>query len=764
MRQDILRFSCFNILNYFVDHHYESFFFNELTKRRFVDDLRDGFVADIFEILFDRSVAEYVLGNKIYYRLAVKSVAYRVYPEIDIFNGYVKYVAYDKQHLTRAVRPSYVLSSSTDCKRCSRIDRLGVDKEVCDRAERNIAEIIEQRVFYIIGLYEVDDEIRNDYVVDIIFKKNLIGICDIFAYRYEIFYGEVAKYSYYVIAFFFRSMVAEEILESFSDVNFQNLSDRRINGFAVSYPLAAVIRKSEYVGNGEVIADHIVEAYRFLEPVEHCAFRARECVDKTNDLSVQKTGNTETERCIADRVFVYGSRFSVGSDVRLGFDLRLFIEYEEVADRNILERLFEIFALLFGFREVVYVEVEYSRKEVFARLVLIVRTLVFKGETFKSKVISRAHRNGIIQYVAERSVVVILDKPFGIRFDVFLNFLERIVGKLGEKILVYAANRVYLILFILTRAGHLALEAFIVSIQFIVYRHENGTDFVRQSHLDNAVGIGNHNVRSADQEEYIRRRAAVKHAQDLRTFLAVFVIPLTRFFIVLISADSVGISQEIADKYGVCDVIADIDYEISDLCGKHSVELEFGKRSVGVKLDIRLNFKYYAYKLCYFYISYTVKTEILLDYALVFVAFNDIVYVISEAVSVCVVFRYLIKDLANVFLYLIAVSSRRDYIAERYFEHVSYDKRKLSHGFFAERNFRDLSERYVVYETFDIIYRILSLKKVVNELADLFVSDLLEGFIVLEIGKTYIGKVIVEGSCPRFVLGIVDRVTEYLVR
>ena len=103
MSQNILRSARFNILDYFVDYHYESFFFNELAERGFVDNLRYGFIADILKIILDCSVAEYVVGNKIYYRLAVKSVTYRVYPEGDIFNGYVKYIAYDKQHFIRAV-------------------------------------------------------------------------------------------------------------------------------------------------------------------------------------------------------------------------------------------------------------------------------------------------------------------------------------------------------------------------------------------------------------------------------------------------------------------------------------------------------------------------------------------------------------------------------------------------------------------------------------------------------------------------------------
>ena len=129
-----------------------------------------------------------------------------------------------------------------------------------------------------------------------------------------------------------------------------------------------------------------------------------------------------------------------------------------------------------------------------------------------------------------------------------------------------------------------------------------------------------------------------------------------------------------------------------------------------------------------------------------------------------VVIRYLIKYLANVFLYQIALRCSVDYIAERHFEHVSHDKRKFAYSLFSERNFRDLSERYVMYETFDIVYRILVFEKVVNELADLFVSYLFESVIVFEISKTDIFQIIVERSRPRLVLGtIVYRIAEDLV-
>ena len=346
----------------------------------------------------------------------------------------------------------------------------------------------------------------------------------------------------------------------------------------------------------------------------------------------------------------------------------------------------------------------------------------------------------------------------------FFDLFERIIGKFGKEISIYAVYRVNLVGFFLARAGHFALETIENLERLVVNRHQNGSDFQRHNHIDYALRIGYRNVSSADKEEDIRRRAAEKLTEDSRAFVSVRVIPLTRFFVVLVSADSVGISEEIADKYGIGDAVADIDHKVSYSVGKHTFKTEFRKRSVFVKLDTRLYFKNYAYKFCYLNIGYAFKTKVFLDYAFVLTSLYDIVYIISEVVSVSVGIRYFIKDLANVFSYLLAVGSRRDYIAERYFEHVSHDKRKFVYTLFSERNFRDLSEFYVVYETFDIVDRIFVFKKVVNELADLFVSYLFESVIVFEISKTEIFQIIVERSRPRFVFGtVVYRIAEDFV-
>ena len=130
-----------------------------------------------------------------------------------------------------------------------------------------------------------------------------------------------------------------------------------------------------------------------------------------------------------------------------------------------------------------------------------------------------------------------------------------------------------------------------------------------------------------------------------------------------------------------------------------------------------------------------------------------------------VVIRYLIKYLANVFLYQITLRCSVDYIAERYFEHVSHDKRKFAYGFASERNFRDLSERYVVYETLDIRYRIFVFQYMIDKFADFLFFDLVESFIFVEICKTEVEHIIVERSRPRRVFGtVVYRVAEDLVR
>ena len=66
MSKDSYGFISLDIFHYLVDYHYKRFVCNELLERRFVDDLRYGFVADIFEIFFDCSRSEYVARDKVY--------------------------------------------------------------------------------------------------------------------------------------------------------------------------------------------------------------------------------------------------------------------------------------------------------------------------------------------------------------------------------------------------------------------------------------------------------------------------------------------------------------------------------------------------------------------------------------------------------------------------------------------------------------------------------------------------------------------------
>ena len=107
---------------------------------------------------------------------------------------------------------------------------------------------------------------------------------------------------------------------------------------------------------------------------------------------------------------------------------------------------------------------------------------------------------------------------------------------------MYAAYRVNLVCLILARTGHFAFEAFEILERFVVNRHHDSSDFQRHNHIDYALRLGYRNVRSADYEKNISRRTAVKLIENIRTFFAVGVVPLTRFLIVFISADSVGIS------------------------------------------------------------------------------------------------------------------------------------------------------------------------------------------------------------------------------
>ena len=59
-------------------------------------------------------------------------------------------------------------------------------------------------------------------------------------------------------------MVAEDIIEKFAEINAENFTDGRVNFFTAFHPLVILVRNSEKIHNGKVIADHIVEAYRFF--------------------------------------------------------------------------------------------------------------------------------------------------------------------------------------------------------------------------------------------------------------------------------------------------------------------------------------------------------------------------------------------------------------------------------------------------------------------------------------------------------------------
>ena len=133
-------------------------------------------------------------------------------------------------------------------------------------------------------------------------------------------------------------------------------------------------------------------------------------------------------------------------------------------------------------------------------------------------------------------------------------------------------------------------------------------------------------------------------------------------------------------------------------------------------------------------------------------------------VSVGVVIGYLVKNLADVRLYSVALRSRVDYISDGYFEHVSNDKRKFAYALASERNFRDLSERYVVNKTFEVLDGVFVFKNMIDELAYFFVLYLGERFVIVKIGKTEVQHIIVERSRPRRIFGtVVYRIAEDFV-
>ena len=192
--------------------------------------------------------------------------------------------------------------------------------------------------------------------------------------------------------------------------------------------------------------------------------------------------------------------------------------------------------------KIVNVDVEYGRDNLLFGFVIAISCLVVASKTIEFKEIAYEHCERFVKDIAESSVIEIFGYPHRIFFGLISDFSERIVGKSGKEILEQTVYRVNLVCLILARTGHFAFEAFEILERFVVNRHKDSSDLIRHKHIDNALRIGCHDVNSADYEKNISRRAAVKLIENIRTFVAVGVVPLTRFLIVFISADSVGIS------------------------------------------------------------------------------------------------------------------------------------------------------------------------------------------------------------------------------
>ena len=76
------------------------------------------------------------------------------------------------------------------------------------------------------------------------------------------------------------------MIEKIAEIYAVNAAERSVNFFAVLHPLAALVRNTEKVHNGEVIAEHIVDAYRFFYSVENSSVGSSEYVDYSYDFSV----------------------------------------------------------------------------------------------------------------------------------------------------------------------------------------------------------------------------------------------------------------------------------------------------------------------------------------------------------------------------------------------------------------------------------------------------------------------------------------------
>ena len=179
----------------------------------------------------------------------------RVYDIENIVYRNVEHVARDIRHIFRAVSPLIAV-------------RLGIEREVCKRAERNVSEIFSDYFRYI-GFVDEDvfENVRYHYIVNIVLQKNLVCVREVVAYRNEISNGKFIENVYYVLDFLVVRVISEEIIEKFAYVNGADVAERRVNILAVHHPLVILVRNSEKPHNGKVIADHKVETYRVFYSV-----------------------------------------------------------------------------------------------------------------------------------------------------------------------------------------------------------------------------------------------------------------------------------------------------------------------------------------------------------------------------------------------------------------------------------------------------------------------------------------------------------------
>ena len=390
---------------------------------------------------------------------------------------------------------------------------------------------------------------------------------------------------------------------------------------------------------------------------------------------------------------------------------------------------------------------------------------MFVSETFDAQRFADRHRQRVVQQIAKFPVVEVFRNPHRSCLHFVLDRDERHVRQLSKQIFIQAFDLVYFFAFLFrVAASHLACVLARFFKHQVVNRHHDSSRFKFENFLHYRIRFRRYYVYSADQVQHVTRFEAVYRVKDILARLAVIIVPdisvAVRFLSVAVSA----VDKEVADKRVIRYVVADIYYYVLQTFGKFVGHAHLRKRAVGLHFNRRL-FEYYFDKFGNLYIRYAFKPFVRLDYAFACLAFQQIVEIISEAMSFRVVLRDFIYRRADVRFQVLSAFYDLDDISDQYVAKISRDERQFLHAFFAERQFRNISERNIVNQSFEISRGIFVFENVIDELADFYVLDIVERFVFVEISQAEVLHIVVKRPCPGRVFGmIVDGIAENFVR